>query len=185
MKQITLLNSLTSRLIFGEGNSLYRILFNINPKVEKEKIFVNSAFVETGKNILTGFSTANVGYFNCSHKPTIIDVEKALNKIIDKYTEEKITKQFVWNGYNVNLSRENQINYASWYMLSKDNADIFPIVSKFRKGGNTVYYNFSNKEEVKDFYTKIVKYISECVQENRKLKDAIDLNAYAKSLSEL
>lgn len=167
-------------LVVKYSDKEYKVYFNIQPEYEMEKVFKNSAFVETGKKILTGTSTANYIFIKTISKPLLQTVLEAINTAIDKYTNRKIERGFVWKNYKVWLNKENQLNYASWLLASKDNESIFPLCAKFidKNTRNTVFYDFSSYDELKDFYSEMIKYINNCIIENRKIKDNVDPNQY-------
>lgn len=180
----TTINNDDNQLIYRDGN-YYKIYFNIVPNTENEKIFKNSAFVETGRKILTGTSTAYYTKMFSLKKPSIYEIIDHINKVTDTYTNNKILRDFVWNGYEVWLSKENQLNYSSWLIIAQDNEDIFPLCAKFKKDKKEIIYNFSNFDELKDFCTKMVKFINDCVIENRNIKANIDKDMYIDSLKNI
>ena len=103
------------------------------------------------------------------------------NKIlseIDTLVKDKILKGFVWNGYSVWLSSENQKNYSDWYNLAKSTDKIFPLTAKFNKNGKTIYYEFTTLNELEDLYIKMTKYINDTVNYGRKMKDNINWDDY-------
>ena len=52
------------------------------------------------------------------NKPTIDDIKKIITASINQEVDNEIYSGFVWNGYSVWLSTENQFNYKAAYDLA-------------------------------------------------------------------
>lgn len=151
------------------------VILNITEEMKDEVRFKNSAFVNTGRKVPTGNYIAdkfliNYGaYSNLSYSM----VESKILDVLENKTKNDILKGFVWNGFKVWLSEQNQQNYTSWAIALNSGKDILPLNAKFNsvKTNSVVYYEFSNKEEFFDFYSKMVKHINDCVQYNRDSKN--------------
>lgn len=175
-----------SNLIKQTGDS-YKVYFNVIPEYTIEKVFKNSAFVETGKKILTGLSKANYIWINgvANRNPSIREIEKNILDAVNSEVNRNIKCNFSWKGYNVWLSRENQINYLSWLLIGEKDPSIFPITAKFKKNGKESYYVFTSHDELADFCTSMTKYINTCVNEGRKIKDSLNIQMYKEALAKL
>lgn len=164
-------------LIENVNESTIKVCWDFNEIMKDEKVFKNSAFVNTGRRISTGMGTYKFATFD---KKTV-NLAKIKSVILNYYNEtvkNKILGGFVWKGYNVWLSTENQKNYSDWYTCSKDSNRILPLTAKFSKNGNTIYYEFNSHSEIADLYENMIKHINKVVNENRKQKDNIDWNEY-------
>lgn len=161
----------------------YTINYNVTEILEEEKKFKNNAFVKTGRLIPTGLTKYWTLYIN--KRPSMLDIKTIIYKDIDEFISKKILEGMVWNGYNVWLSKENQKNYSDWYLLAVNETEIPSLTAKFTKNGKNVYYEFSNKEEIKSLYISMVKHINDCVNLGRKMKDEINLDEYKKCLAKL
>lgn len=111
------------------------------------------------------------------HKPTSAELKEDIVKLIDSATDKTILTGFKWQGNNVYLSTENQMNFKAAYDLAvQTGGQTLPI--KFKLGedaeGSAVYHVFSELEEFADFYTKAVAFVVSCLNEGWEEKDGID-----------
>lgn len=111
------------------------------------------------------------------HKPTSAELKEDIVKLIDSATDKTILTGFEWQGNNVYLSTENQMNFKAAYDLAvQTGGQTLPI--KFKLGedaeGSAVYHVFSELEEFADFYTKAVAFVVSCLNEGWEEKDGID-----------
>jgi len=157
------------------NESTIKVCWDFNEIMKDEKVFKNSAFVNTGRRISTGTGTFKFTTFDTKN----VTIQKIKSVILNYYSDKaknKILGGFVWNGYNVWLSAENQKNYSDWYVCTKDSNRVLPLTAKFSKNGKTIYYEFNSHEEIADLYENMIKHINKVVNENRKQKDSIDWN---------
>lgn len=154
----------------------YEINFNYEEEFEDEKVFQKSAFVKTGKKVKTGNATWLSIHLN--NKPSVRLIKHKIKEAMQHYIESKILNGFVWKGYNVWLSKENQQNYANWYNFCKNSYSILPLTAKFMKNGKTIYYEFTTIEELENFYGSMIKFINESLNKYRKALDTIDYKNY-------
>lgn len=122
---------------------------------------------------------------DCMYKSFIYDIRcaKSIISIIEDYinseTEHLITTAFRWNGYSVNLSKENQMNYKAAYDLAMSTrGESLPFTARFNKGQNAELYTFDTLAELKDFYIKMNKHINDCLLKGWNRKDAINKADY-------
>lgn len=180
MKQMILNGSCNSnnyKSIECIHGSTIKVCWDFNELMNDEKVFKNSAFVKTGRKISTGTGTYCFTTFDRAN----INIQNIKSVILDYFSEKakkEILGGFVWKGYNVWLSAENQKNYSDWYICTKDSNRVLPLTAKFSKNGKTIYYEFNSHEEIADLYENMIKHINKVVNENRKQKDNIDWNEY-------
>ena len=109
-------------------------------------------------------------------------MEEIQNIIYSWYNQETsnlILSGFQWKGYQVWLSQENQLNYKTVYDLAVQSAGIsLPVRFKFGTNKNPKYYTFSSLSELTDFYTSMVKYIQQVLDECWSKKDNINWTKY-------
>jgi hypothetical protein len=171
------------KLVNKLDDDRYIIHYNAIKLVEDEKKFKNSAFVKTGRKIPTGFTESWA--LITSSKPSIFKIVELITNDINKIVAEKILNGMKWNGYTVWLTSENQKNYADWYNLAINEESIPTLTAKFTKNNKNVYYEFSNKDEIKSLYIGMVKHINDTVNWGRKMKDNINIDEYKKYLNKL
>ena len=125
-----------------------------------------------GKELVTW---REVVFFKKQGAPTLEAVKRAIIEDINRHTDEKILKGFVWKNMNVWLSEENQRNFSEAQRLA-----IVPITFKISENedGTPVYHVFEKVDELNDFYSKAVGYVQQCLQEGWNEKDGIDWSVY-------
>lgn len=114
------------------------------------------------------------------HKPTEAELKEDITALIDSCTDGRILTGFQWNGNNVYLSQENQMNFKAAYDLAvQTQGATLPI--KFKLGEdadcNPLYHTFEELAEFTDFYTKAVAYIVTVLNEGWDEKDSIDYSS--------
>jgi hypothetical protein len=163
------------KLIENLNDNTIKVCWDFNEILKDETVFKNSAFVPTGRKISTGTGTYKFTTFDKKN----VNINKIKSVILNYFNDkikDAILRGFVWNGYNVWLSAENQKNYSDWYVCTKDSNRVLPLTAKFSKNGKTIYYEFNSHEEIADLYENMIKHINKVVNENRKQKDSIDWN---------
>ena len=86
---------------------------------------------------------------------------------------------FVYKDAPVWLSTENQYNYKAAYDLAvQTGGGTLPVTFKFGSDEQAEYHTFDNLDELKDFYTKAVRYIQKALAEGWKKKDKFNLELY-------
>lgn len=117
------------------------------------------------------------------NNPTMEDIKKIIIDWINKGVDNEIYSGFVWNGYPVWLSTENQFNYKAAYDLAvQTDGSTLPVTFKFGSDDNPQYYTFKTVKELSDFYTKSVKYIQDVLQRGWNRKDGFDFSKYQEEL---
>lgn len=117
------------------------------------------------------------------HKPTLAEIKKVIDTWNNSQTQEKIISGFTWNENSVWLSSENQLNYTMAYNMAIVQADNYEKVTlKFGSDDTPTYYTFETKDELTDFYTKMVAFIQNTLNDGWKVKDAVDYKPYEEAL---
>lgn len=158
-------------------DNLYIINFDKTDILAEECKNIKGSWEKTG-NII---STENCRHssFATKKEMTPAEIVNTINEIIDSETAFIITNSFFWNGYNVYLSKENQMNYKNAFDLAvATNGESLPITFKFKKNGKSEYYTFDTVVELKDFYLKVNKHINDCLQDGWKRKDKVNIEDY-------
>lgn len=159
------------------SNGQYLVSFNKVTQFTEEKIMKNSRFVGTGKMVPTGFATWKSMIFES--KPSCKLIQNTIFEIINNDVQKCIKNGFKWNGYSVNLSLENQMNYKNAFDLAlATNGKSLPVTFKFIKNGKNEYYTFDTVDEIQDFYMKVNNHISKCLENGWKEKDKFNAADY-------
>ncbi len=111
------------------------------------------------------------------HEPTLAELKADINALINADTDAKILTQFKWDGKQVWLSAENQMNFKAAYDLAvQTNGATLPV--KFKLGedseGAPVYHTFTTLSAFTDFYTKAVTHVVGCLNDGWQEKDGVD-----------
>ncbi len=108
-------------------------------------------------------------------KPTPDECAKLIKATINKATEDKILRGFVWRGHKVWLSAENQFDYKAAHDLAvHSNGATLPVRFKFGADDAPEYFTFEVVDELEDFYTSAVRYVNEVLNEGWNEKDWVD-----------
>lgn len=112
------------------------------------------------------------------HKPTITEVKDVILDWYNAQIDQRILSGFLWRDIPVWLSMENQFNYKIAYDLAvQSNGQILPTF-KFGTTENPVYYTFESLDDLRDFYTSAMTYVTNTLAEGWKEKDSIDWGVY-------
>lgn len=107
------------------------------------------------------------------HKPTAEEIKKVVIEAIDMDTRERVTNGFSYDGYKVNLSVENQVNYSMFKNMGR-----YPVLIKVEDAdGNDVALSLT-KDEYSAFYTGVQNHIKTCMQNCWNEKASLDLSPY-------
>jgi hypothetical protein len=117
--------------------------------------------------------------YTFNHIPSIDEIKNVINSYYNTLTNQKILNGFIWNGMNVWLSTENQLNYKTAYDLSlQTNGSTLPLTFKFEKNNEICYYEFKNIADFSDFYVSMTNYIQKTLKEGWIKKDSIDYSFF-------
>ena len=139
----------------------YRIRWDFQPSYETDK-----------QNGVTFFEA------EINHKPSIDEIKEIVLEGYNKEIDKKIVSGFVWKDMPIWLSFENQFNYKAAYDLAVTFGGNLPCTFKFGTMLNPVYYEFTNTEDLTDFYLSAMNYINNTLAEGWKEKDNIDWSIY-------
>ena len=151
-----------------------------------EKIYGSSrrqdGLIKVGKSyyLYYGFGTdsddAEHGYnyrHKFDHKPSLEEVKEQVLTAIDMETRERITSGMTYDGYRVNLTVENQLNYAMFKVMGR-----YPVIIKVGDAdGGDVTISLT-KEQYAAFYSSVQNHIKDCLQSCWKEKTSLDLSCY-------
>ena len=151
-----------------------------------EKIYGGSqrqdALVKVGKSyyLYYGFGKdcedAEHGYnyrHKFDHKPTADEIKEAVIEAIDMDTKERVTNGFSYEGYKVNLSVENQLNYSMFKSMGR-----YPVLIKVEDNAGKDVALSLTKEEYATFYTGVQNHVKTCMQSCWTEKANLDLSCY-------
>lgn len=151
-----------------------------------EKIYGSSTrqdgLTKAGKSyyLYYGFGTdsddAEHGYnyrHKFDHKPSLEEVKEQVLTAIDMETRERITSGMTYDGYRVNLTVENQLNYAMFKVMGR-----YPVIIKVGDAdGGDVTISLT-KEQYAAFYSSVQNHIKDCLQSCWEEKTSLDLSCY-------
>lgn len=115
--------------------------------------------------------------FSC--KPTFPEIKELITGWLNQSIDKKILSSFMWNGYQVWLSTENQFNYKAAYDLAVQTAGAtLPVTFKFGSDETPEYHEFKTLDELTDFYIKSVVFVQDTLKEGWVKKDSFNFAAY-------
>ena len=151
-----------------------------------EKIYGSSArqdaIVKVGENyyLYYGFgkdsNDAEHGYnyrHKFDHKPTPEEIKEKVLEAIDIETRARITGDLTYDGYKINLSVENQLNYAMFKNMGR-----YPVVIKVEDANGSDVTLSLTKESYAAFYSSVQNHIRDCLQSCWAEKTSLDLSCY-------
>lgn len=164
--------------------SNYKPIYKINENqyaVVIEKVFIENKLKETMKSS-KGKQPADMCSFNYmvfNGQPTITEIKNAYENYVNSLVENRIVNDFVYEGTQVNLSKENQINYKSAYDLAmQTNGANLPYKIRCKLNGKPQYLVFENTIEFTKFYVAMNKHIQNCLEDGWNKKDTMDYSIY-------
>lgn len=113
------------------------------------------------------------------HKPTMEEVKNSIIKWYNSQIDVQIISGFKWKNMSVWLSTENQFNYkAAFDAAVMSDGQTLPVTFKFGTDDEPLYYEFTDIEELSDFYYKSVTYVQKVLKEGWETKDNINFSVY-------
>lgn len=109
-------------------------------------------------------------------KPELSDIKALIQGWYNEQVANKILSGWTWKGKQVWLSAENQQNYTAMAVAVKE-GETLPTI-KIGTSEAPEYYTFTSAEEVKEFFGEMQNFISLCLIECWRIKDAVDWNKY-------
>lgn len=119
-------------------------------------------------------------FYKSQGYPSFIEMKEAIIDKINSMIDKKILEGFIWKDIPVWLPIEKQFNYKATYDLAVQGT-FKPLTFKLgedKRTKNSIYYTFETIEEYKDFYTSMIDYIINCLNEGWELKDNINFDDY-------
>lgn len=112
-------------------------------------------------------------------KPTFEEIKSTITELINRNVDEKILSGMTYNGHQVWLSTENQLNYKAAYDLAVlTEGRSLPVRFKFGTDEEPCYHTFESVEELGDFYALVVKHIQNALDEGWTEKDTVDWSKF-------
>ena len=117
------------------------------------------------------------------HKPSLSEVKEVILAWYNAAIDNQILSGFVWKDMPVWLSMENQFNYKAAYDIAvQSNGKVLPTF-KFGTTENPVYHEFTDMEDLQDFYLEEMTYVNETLAKGWAEKDAINWEEYSNLLN--
>lgn len=162
-----------------KANGKWYVCFGYKEIMEQAKpVLKNGRYVKS--NGLSSTGKCSYSYFVYDEKPLPIVIKDDIEEYINNYISNKIVNDFVWEGNNVHLTRENQMNYkASYDLAMQSGGQNLPIKIKTTKNGKTEYLVFFTIDELSNFYIAMNKYVNDMLEKGWNMKDSIDYSVYS------
>lgn len=113
------------------------------------------------------------------HRPTLDECKDLILAWFNEKIDRDILSGMNWNGMAVWLSTENQFNYkAAFDLATMTDGATLPVVFKFGTTEQPAYHEFKTVEEITDFYTASMEYVTTCLKRGWMEKDAFDFTPY-------
>ena len=133
-----------------------------------------------------GNNIYNWNYEILNNKPTIKEVKNIIESFYNNIIKNNIQNKFKWNGMNITLTIENQIDYKLLFdttiLLNGTN---LPEKIKFKINNESIYYSFETLDDFKDFIICMNNHIRNELSNGYKIKESIDYEEYKHYLETL
>jgi len=154
----------------SSGNIGVKYIECINPKKNRWRIRWN--LQEKEKGIIEYMEE------DFDHLPTMEEIKDTVIRWYNDVIDQEIISGFTWNGLQVWLSMENQFNYKTAFDAAvMSNGATLPVKFKFGTE-KPIYYEFTNIDELSDFYYKAIAYVQSTLQEGWIRKDSFNIKNY-------
>jgi hypothetical protein len=111
--------------------------------------------------------------------PTLNEIKEIIISYYNSIIDKEILSEFTWKGMKVWLSIENQFNYKVIYDIAiQTEGKNLPVTLKFGDDENTIYYEFSDIDELSIFYRNMTDFIQTTIQNGWKKKEKINWDFY-------
>jgi len=107
------------------------------------------------------------------HRPSLEEVRGQVLAAIDMDTKERITSGLTYDGYKINLSLENQLNYSMFKNMGR-----YPVVIKVEDASGSDVTISMTKDNYAAFYSSVQNHIKDCLQSCWAEKTSLDLSCY-------
>lgn len=159
----------------SHGNTGVSVIECINPKYNKYRVRWNIQPYINNEGKEQGVTFCEVEFL---HKPSLKEIKEVILSWYNSEIDEKIVSGFVWKDMPIWLSSENQFNYKAAYDLAVTFGGNLPCIFKFGTTENPIYYEFTDTEDLTDFYLSAMSYINNTLAEGWRDKDNIDWSIY-------
>ena len=116
------------------------------------------------------------------YKPSLSEVKRVITQYYNNLCDEEIRSGLEFEGNQVWLSQENQINYKSAFDLNFQNVSagkpFIPMTFKLGTDEEPVYRNFEDISDMQVFITACFTHIQNTLSKYWEIKDNIDWNKY-------
>lgn len=113
------------------------------------------------------------------HLPALEEIRTLVEEWIDREVEKLIRTGMQWNGHDVWLSVENQLNIATGFNLAVHTGGAsLPVTVKMGTDSDPVYHDFTDLTRLAAFYEAMQRHIAECRSKGWLRKANIDYNLY-------
>lgn len=114
-----------------------------------------------------------------TRKPTMEEIRSTVTEQINRNVDEKILCSMTYDGKQVWLSTENQLNYKAAHDLAvQTDGKTLPVTFKFGTEENPQYHTFETVDELENFHVAIVKHIQTALADGWAEKDNMDWNKF-------
>ncbi len=114
-----------------------------------------------------------------TRKPTTDEIRSTVTEQINRNVDEKILSGLTYNGMQVWLSTENQLNYKAAHDLAvQTDGKTLPVKFKFGTEEEPQYYTFESVDELHEFYLAMVAHIQSALAEGWAEKDNMDWDKF-------
>ena len=126
--------------------------------------------------VIFGYGEDELGGYNLRaqtrEKPTREELQKLLTDTVNAAVAEKILRGMTWEGRQVWLSQENQMNYRTAYdrAVRTDGASL-PMTVKLGGEYEPEYVELKTLEEAQEFCDAVAAHIDGCIKDGWKEKD--------------
>ena len=121
-------------------------------------------------------------YLKFKYKPSLSEVKEVIIGYYNSLCDEEIRSGLEFEGNQVWLSQENQINYKSAFDLNFQNVSagkpFIPMTFKLGTDEEPVYRNFEDISDMQVFITACFTHIQNTLSKYWEIKDNIDWNKY-------
>lgn len=128
--------------------------------------------------VIFGYGEDELGGYNwraqTKVEPTREELREAVAEIVNNAVEEKILHGMTYEGKQVWLSTENQMNYRAAYdMAVRTDGESLPVRVKMGTDEEPTYRDFATVEELGNFCDAVTRHIQTALEEGWKEKDGM------------
>ena len=114
-----------------------------------------------------------------ARKPTMDEIRSTVTEQINRNVDDKILCGMTYEGKQVWLSTENQLNYKAAHDLAvQTEGKTLPVTFKFGTEDEPQYHTFESMDELHAFYVAMVEHIQTSLAEGWAEKDNMDWDKF-------